>query len=208
MQAGHAGTKKRVFPQRGRDRDYRARWCWSPHEYVGDRPGSRLPPVCRSTHLNRRSPRQRRVIQPAVLPVRYRWPLLRVAAAQRRSAATNGCTWHFSLAYLLTGFGSAYYHLEPNNPTLVWDRLPMTIGFMSLFALIFAERIDDGLGRKLFPWLVAGFASVLYWHLADDLRPYLLMQRRCWRARACSSISPFRRRLYGLRSAFTCWRRL
>jgi len=26
---------------------------------------------------------------------------------------------------LLVGFGSGYYHLEPNNHTLVWDRLPI-----------------------------------------------------------------------------------
>ena len=26
--------------------------------------------------------------------------------------------------------GSAWYHLNPNNDTLVWDRLPMTIAFI------------------------------------------------------------------------------
>ena len=29
----------------------------------------------------------------------------------------------------LVSFGSGYYHLWPNNQTLVWDRLPMTIAF-------------------------------------------------------------------------------
>ena len=33
------------------------------------------------------------------------------------------------LGILLTGFGSAYYHLEPNDQTLFWDRLPMAISF-------------------------------------------------------------------------------
>ena len=32
----------------------------------------------------------------------------------------------------LVGFGSGYYHLAPDNQTLVWDRLPMTIAFMAL----------------------------------------------------------------------------
>src|SRR5213078_1427388 len=27
----------------------------------------------------------------------------------------------------LTAFGSTYYHLDPTNKTLVWDRLPMTV---------------------------------------------------------------------------------
>ena len=40
----------------------------------------------------------------------------------------------FAIGVLLTGAGSCYYHLEPNNETLFWDRLPMTISFMSLIA--------------------------------------------------------------------------
>src|SRR5215475_4918732 len=31
--------------------------------------------------------------------------------------------------FLLTGFGSTYYHLAPDDGRLFWDRLPMTIGF-------------------------------------------------------------------------------
>jgi len=31
----------------------------------------------------------------------------------------------------LVGMGSAYYHVNPNNATLVWDRLPMTVSFMA-----------------------------------------------------------------------------
>jgi hypothetical protein len=30
----------------------------------------------------------------------------------------------FFIAVVLTGFGSAYYHIEPNNTNLVWDRIP------------------------------------------------------------------------------------
>ena len=41
----------------------------------------------------------------------------------------------------LTAFGSAYYHLAPDDARLVWDRLPMTIVFMTLFALVINERI-------------------------------------------------------------------
>lgn len=33
----------------------------------------------------------------------------------------------------LTGFGSSYYHLDPNDSTLFWDRLPMTICFSHPF---------------------------------------------------------------------------
>ena len=40
----------------------------------------------------------------------------------------------FFLGALLTSLGSAYYHLAPDNPRLVWDRLPMTLGFAGLVA--------------------------------------------------------------------------
>lgn len=82
----------------------------------------------------------------------------------------------------LTGFGSAYYHLTPGNVTLFWDRLPMTIVFMSLFAVIIAERISLTAGRRLLPiLLLAGGGSVAYWLVgelsgAGDLRPYALVQ--------------------------------
>jgi hypothetical protein len=82
----------------------------------------------------------------------------------------------------LTGFGSAYYHLTPGNVTLFWDRLPMTIVFMSLFAAIIAERISLTAGRRLLPiLLLAGAGSVAYWLVgelsgAGDLRPYALVQ--------------------------------
>lgn len=88
----------------------------------------------------------------------------------------------FFFGVFLTGFGSAYYHVSPNNDTLVWDRLPMTISFMSLFAVIIMERIDATMGKRLFPiLLITGIFSVWYWDVTEsigegDLRPYALVQ--------------------------------
>lgn len=77
----------------------------------------------------------------------------------------------------LIGFGSAYYHLNPNNATLVWDRLPMTIGFMGLFVALLAEYINTRAGKFLMlPALAVGIFSVLYWAWYDDLRLYLWVQ--------------------------------
>jgi hypothetical protein len=86
------------------------------------------------------------------------------------------------LGLLLTAFGSSYYHLAPNNTSLVWDRLPMTITFMSLVAAVIAERISIRLGLWSLPILMAvGLASVLQWnwsemHGAGDLRFYAAVQ--------------------------------
>jgi hypothetical protein len=82
----------------------------------------------------------------------------------------------------LVAFGSGYYHLEPNNETLVWDRLPMTIAFMSLFAILLSEFIEVKLGKGLlFPLLLVGMGSVFYWYWGEmhgegDLRAYALVQ--------------------------------
>ena len=77
----------------------------------------------------------------------------------------------------LVGLGSAWYHLAPGNGTLVWDRLPMTLAFMAFFAIILGEHIQLRLARlALWPLLLAGVASVLYWRATDDLRPYALVQ--------------------------------
>jgi len=81
------------------------------------------------------------------------------------------------IGVVLVGLGSSWYPLAPGNATLVWDRLPMTLAFMALFAIILGEHIDDKLARfTLWPLLAAGVASVLYWQRTDDLRPYVLVQ--------------------------------
>ena len=88
----------------------------------------------------------------------------------------------FFSGILLTAFGSSYYHLAPANEPLVWDRLPMTIGFAGLFAVIVAEFISVHAARRLLiPLLLIGYASVEYWAFTEsigvgDLRPYAVVQ--------------------------------
>jgi hypothetical protein len=88
----------------------------------------------------------------------------------------------FFAGVALTAFGSAYYHLHPDDARLVWDRLPMTLGFMSLLAATLNERISVKAGTlSLVPLLIFGIASVLYWNVTlarghGDLRPYVLAQ--------------------------------
>jgi hypothetical protein len=82
----------------------------------------------------------------------------------------------------LTGLGSAYYHLATGNERLVWDRLPLAITLMGLFAATIVERIDVKAGLVLLGPLVAiGIASVLLWSAGErrgqgDLRLYALVQ--------------------------------
>lgn len=96
------------------------------------------------------------------------------------------CLATFFSGVLLTGPGSAWYHLQPNNTTLVWDRLPMTIAFAGLVAAVVTDRLRlrraAALGL-LAALVVSGLASVLFWHLGElaapntgDLRPYIIVQ--------------------------------
>jgi len=48
----------------------------------------------------------------------------------------------FFLGLALTFLGSSYYHLQPTNFRLMWDRLPMTLGFMGILCGTIAERIS------------------------------------------------------------------
>jgi hypothetical protein len=89
--------------------------------------------------------------------------------------------WFF-IGVLLTGLGSGWYHLAPDNNSLVWDRAPMAIGFMSIVAIMLAERVKVSLGvTLLFPLMAIGVGTVFWWiwteHAGNgDLRPYLFVQ--------------------------------
>jgi hypothetical protein len=82
----------------------------------------------------------------------------------------------------LTGIGSSYYHAQPSNSTLFWDRLPLTVVFMTFFALVLADRVTPRLGPWLWlPLVAAGVGGVTYWHWTEsqgqgDIRFYGLVQ--------------------------------
>ena len=79
----------------------------------------------------------------------------------------------FFLGVFLTGFSSSYYHWQPNDAGLFWDRLPMTFAFMAILANVIEERIDPRVGRALlWPLVALGVVSLLVWLKFDDLRLY------------------------------------
>ena len=81
------------------------------------------------------------------------------------------------LGILLTGFGSAYYHWNPNDRTLFWDRLPMALSFMAILAIAIEERLNAKLGAVLlWPLIAIGVLSLLLWRWTGDLRLYVWVQ--------------------------------
>ena len=107
---------------------------------------------------------------------------LRPGAARFREARERWPYAVFFAGLALTGAGSAYYHLAPDNERLAWDRLPLAITLMALFAAVIAERISVRAGLALLAPLVAlGIASVFAWSASErrgagDLRLYALVQ--------------------------------
>jgi hypothetical protein len=108
--------------------------------------------------------------------------VLRRGPAPGAVPALRACYGAFFAGAVGIGLGSAAYHLDPSNASLVWDRLPMTVTFMAFFAIVLGEHTGQGLARRALPvLLLAGIASVLYWVVserlgASDLRPYVLVQ--------------------------------
>lgn len=95
-----------------------------------------------------------------------------------RSVEGASLSWRvFFAAVLAIAFGSGYYHLNPGDVTLAWDRLPMAVAFMALFAAVVAEHLGDAFERKLLAAaVVIGAASIAWWQYADDLRLYAWVQ--------------------------------
>jgi len=111
------------------------------------------------------------------------WGMLTLRTCSLNISPSDRWAWRmFFLGIALVGVGSGYYHWFPDNMTLVWDRLPMTLAFMSLYSIIISEFISEKAGKYLLvPLLIMGGVSVWYWWMTEsegqgDLRGYVMVQ--------------------------------
>lgn len=112
------------------------------------------------------------------------WGLVRLGAMRTHPLLRRAWPGYllFLLALLLTAFGSAFYHLAPDNARLVWDRLPIALACAGLLAGARADNLaHERCARDTLLFALAAGASVAWWAITDrngvgDLRPYLLMQ--------------------------------
>jgi len=105
------------------------------------------------------------------------WRLLadtRFASSHPASARAPWLVMFIGVA--LTGLGSAYYHLDPTDATLVWDRLPIALGFAGLVAGTLADRAPRAAALILALLVAVGLGSVIAWATLRNLVPYLAMQ--------------------------------
>ena len=103
-----------------------------------------------------------------------------------RGWRTNGnafsdqrAAWPYAMLFfgvLLIAFGSAWYHAQPSDATLLWDRLPMALAFAGLVAGTLTDRAAQRSVGLLVAFATVGAGTVLYWTAFGNLVPYLVMQ--------------------------------
>lgn len=105
-------------------------------------------------------------------------PFLIVAFLGLKNSQQYSLSWVvFLVGVALVGPGSAYYHWNPTDATLVWDRLPMTIGFMGLTSFILKEVFQLKWEKQLLTLLLfIGAYSIGHWVYFSDLRIYAWVQ--------------------------------
>ncbi|MBQ0799205.1 MAG: hypothetical protein KBT63_07940 [Porticoccaceae bacterium] len=88
----------------------------------------------------------------------------------------------FFIGVIFVGGSSMYYHLNPTNSSLVWDRVGLAIIFVSFFTIIVGEYVSGRLAKlMLTPLLFSSLFSVWYWNYTEsigsgDLRLYGIVQ--------------------------------
>jgi hypothetical protein len=107
------------------------------------------------------------------------WGLWRLWPVRQLAQLTRGWPGYclFLISLVLTALGSGFYHLDPNDSRLVWDRLPIALACAGLLAAVYSESRPSVDGRSIAVVLsLAAVLSVVWWHVQADLGPYLLLQ--------------------------------
>jgi hypothetical protein len=78
---------------------------------------------------------------------------------------------------ILTFAGSVWFHLDPTDSTMLWDRLGMSVVIGSCISLLIHDMWDRNLAAKIhLPIIIASIVSVLWWPVFDDLRVYFIVK--------------------------------
>ena len=98
------------------------------------------------------------------------WGLWRTGGPHAMPGLGRGARGYrlFLVAFTLTALGSGWYHLDPDNARLFWDRLPIALASAGLVAAVQAET-SLRVPPRDWTWLlaIAGAASVVWWAWTD-----------------------------------------
>jgi hypothetical protein len=102
------------------------------------------------------------------------WFVLRAGATL--DAGTRWALATLFLGLVLTTFGSAYYHLAPDDQRLVFDRMPITIVLAGCIGAVVADRFGGATAWSVAALAALGLWTVHHWSATGDLRWYALYQ--------------------------------
>ncbi len=91
----------------------------------------------------------------------------------------RGTRWAFAILFfglILTTFGSAFYHLAPDDQRLVFDRMPITIVLAGCIGSVVADRFGGATAWSVAALAALGLWTVHHWSATGDLRWYVLDQ--------------------------------
>jgi hypothetical protein len=92
-------------------------------------------------------------------------------------AATRATAGLFCAGLLLTAAASSWYHWQPDNVGLLWDRLGMAVAFAGMLGLAAAQRVSPRAGSATaLVALAAGPLAVLWWAHTSNLLPWAVVQ--------------------------------
>jgi hypothetical protein len=98
---------------------------------------------------------------------------------QARMTLDAGTRWALATIFfglVLTTFGSAYYHLAPDDQRLVFDRMPITIVLAGCIGTVVADRFGGATAWSIAALVATGLWTVHHWSASGDLRWYVLYQ--------------------------------
>lgn len=91
--------------------------------------------------------------------------------------ATRATARLFCMGLVLTAAGSSWYHWQPDDAGLLWDRLGMTVAFAGMLGLAAAHRVSARAGgTTALVVLAAGPLAVLWWAHTGNLLPWAVVQ--------------------------------
>jgi len=87
--------------------------------------------------------------------------------------------YSFFSGMVLTFLGSVWFHLDPTDSTLMWDRLGMTIVLACYATLLISDFVSIEMAKKVhYPLIALGLLTIIYWLVAGDLRPYFIFKHQ------------------------------
>src|SRR6516225_7509435 len=101
-----------------------------------------LPPISQDQSYHRFADQRTFFGVPNFWNVVSNLPFIAVGAVGLQQFHRNATAFVIFLGIFLTGFGSSYYHWDPSDQSLFWDRLPMTLCFMGSLTAVVEERVD------------------------------------------------------------------